>query len=57
MVGYWQGFPFVTTAAVTATGGVLGVMVSVPLRRALVGDTDLPYPERSEEHTSELQSH
>ncbi|KAK0349933.1 hypothetical protein LTR94_031075, partial [Friedmanniomyces endolithicus] len=45
MVGYWQGFPFLTTAAITATGGVLGVMFSVPLRRALVVDTDLPYPE------------
>jgi putative OPT family oligopeptide transporter len=45
MVGYWQGFPFVTTAAITATGGILGVMFSVPLRRALVVDTVLPYPE------------
>ena len=45
MVGWWQGFPFVTTAAITATGGILGVMFSVPLRRALVIDTVLPYPE------------
>jgi putative OPT family oligopeptide transporter len=45
MVGYWQGFPFWTTAAITATGGILGVMFSVPLRRALVVDTPLPYPE------------
>ena len=45
MVGYWQGFPFLTTAAITATGGILGVMFSVPLRRALVVDTVLPYPE------------
>ncbi|WP_375251063.1 OPT family oligopeptide transporter, partial [Sphingomonas sp.] len=45
MVGYWRGFPFITTAAITFTGGVLGVMFSVPLRRALVVDTDLPYPE------------
>jgi putative OPT family oligopeptide transporter len=45
MVGYWQGFPFVTTAAITATGGILGVMFSVPLRRALVVDSTLPYPE------------
>lgn len=45
MIGWWHGFPFVTTAAITATGGVLGVMFSVPLRRALVVDTDLPYPE------------
>ncbi|KQN92680.1 peptide transporter [Sphingomonas sp. Leaf231] len=45
MIGWWQGFPFVTTAAITATGGILGVMFSVPLRRALVVDTMLPYPE------------
>ncbi|MCW6534532.1 OPT family oligopeptide transporter [Sphingomonas lycopersici] len=45
MIGWWHGFPFVTTAAITATGGILGVMFSVPLRRALVVDTDLPYPE------------
>ncbi len=45
MIGYWQGFPFLTTAAITATGGILGVMFSVPLRRALVVDTALPYPE------------
>src|SRR5687767_4016712 len=45
MVGAWQGFPFWTTAAVTAVGGILGVMFSVPLRRALVVDTPLPYPE------------
>ncbi len=45
ILGYWQGFPFVTTAAVCATGGVLGVMFSVPLRRALVTGSDLPYPE------------
>ena len=35
ILGYWQGFPFLTTAAVCATGGILGVMFSVPLRRAL----------------------
>src|SRR5215213_8704849 len=45
MVGWWTGFPYWTTAAVTAVGGILGVMFSVPLRRALVVDTTLPYPE------------
>ena len=45
MVGYWQGFSFVDTAAVCAIGGVLGVMYSIPLRRALVTGSDLPYPE------------
>ena len=45
MIGWWQGFPFLTTAAITATGGILGVMFSVPLRRALVVDSTLPFPE------------
>jgi putative OPT family oligopeptide transporter len=45
MIGWWQGFPYVTTAAITGLGGILGVLFSVPLRRALVVDTDLPYPE------------
>ncbi|MES2603835.1 MAG: oligopeptide transporter, OPT family, partial [Pseudomonadota bacterium] len=45
MIGWWQGFPFWTTAFVCATGGVLGVMFSVPLRRALVTGSTLPYPE------------
>ncbi|MES1935085.1 OPT family oligopeptide transporter [Salinisphaera hydrothermalis] len=45
MIGWWQGFDFVTTAVICATGGLLGVMFSVPLRRALVVDADLPYPE------------
>lgn len=45
IIGWWQGFPYWVTAGVTAVGGLLGVMFSVPLRRALVVDTDLPYPE------------
>ena len=45
MVGWWQGFPFWTTALVTGLGGLLGVMFSIPLRRALVAESDLPYPE------------
>ena len=45
IVGWWQGFPYWTTALVTGLGGILGVMFSVPLRRALVVNTDLPYPE------------
>lgn len=40
-----QGFPYWTTAAVCAIGGTLGVMYSIPLRRALVTRLDLPYPE------------
>jgi len=45
MVGYWQGFGFLQTAGVCIIGGVLGVMYSIPLRRALVTGSDLPYPE------------
>jgi putative OPT family oligopeptide transporter len=45
MVGWWQGFPYWMTVAVCAIGGILGVMFSVPLRRALVTGSDLPYPE------------
>eukprot|EP01137_Pigoraptor_chileana_P035315 Opistho-2@29134 len=45
MVGYWQGFPLLETIAITMLGGILGVLFSVPLRRALVVDSDLPYPE------------
>jgi putative OPT family oligopeptide transporter len=45
IVGWWQGFPYWTAALVTGLGGILGVMFSVPLRRALVVNTDLPYPE------------
>ena len=45
MIGWWTGFPFWESAAICATGGILGVMYSIPLRRALVTDSDLPYPE------------
>jgi putative OPT family oligopeptide transporter len=45
MVGWWTGFPYWQSVAVIAIGGVLGVMYSVPLRRALVTKSPLPYPE------------
>lgn len=45
IIGWWRGFPFHLTAGITALGGILGVMFSVPLRRALVVESDLPYPE------------
>jgi putative OPT family oligopeptide transporter len=45
MVGWWTGFPYWTTVAVCTSGGILGVMFSVPLRRALVTGSTLPYPE------------
>jgi putative OPT family oligopeptide transporter len=45
IIGWWSGFPYWTSMLICALGGVLGVMYSIPLRRALVTDSDLPYPE------------
>ena len=45
MIGYWTEFPFWTSFWICALGGILGVMYSIPLRRALVTQSDLPYPE------------
>ncbi|HTC27642.1 OPT family oligopeptide transporter [Dyella sp.] len=45
MVGWWTGFPFWVSFGICASGGILGVMYTIPLRRALVTDSDLPYPE------------
>jgi putative OPT family oligopeptide transporter len=45
IVGWWQNFPYWTTLAICVIGGALGVMYTVPLRRALVTGSDLPYPE------------
>jgi putative OPT family oligopeptide transporter len=45
MIGAWNDFPFWTTALITFLGGLLGVMFSIPLRRALVVDSTLPFPE------------
>jgi putative OPT family oligopeptide transporter len=45
MVGWWTGFPFWQSFGICAVGGILGVMYSVPLRRAMVTGSDLPYPE------------
>jgi putative OPT family oligopeptide transporter len=45
MIGWWTGFPYWQSVAVIGIGGILGVMYSVPLRRALVTGSDLPYPE------------
>ena len=45
MIGWWTGFPYWVSFAICALGGTLGVMYSIPLRRALVTQSDLPYPE------------
>lgn len=45
ILGWWKDFPYWTSVAIIGLGGILGVMLSVPLRRALVTGSDLPYPE------------
>jgi len=45
MIGWWTSFPYWTTVALCFIGGTMGVMMSVPLRRALVVNSTLPYPE------------
>src|ERR1700761_5784096 len=45
IIGWWTGFPFWVSSLVCGLGGILGVLYSIPLRRALVTHSDLPYPE------------
>ncbi len=45
IVGWWTGFPFWVSFLLCVSGGVLGVLFTIPLRRALVTTSDLPYPE------------
>jgi len=45
IVGWWTGFPFWQSFLICVSGGVLGVLFTIPLRRALVTTSDLPYPE------------
>ena len=45
IVGWWTGFPFWQSFLICLAGGVLGVLFTIPLRRALVTNSDLPYPE------------
>ena len=45
MIGWWLEFPFWQSVAICILGGVLGVTFSIPLRRALVTNGGLPYPE------------
>jgi putative OPT family oligopeptide transporter len=45
IVGWWAGFPFWQSFLICLSGGILGVVFTIPLRRALVTTSDLPYPE------------
>jgi putative OPT family oligopeptide transporter len=45
ILGYWQTFHFWWVLAIAGLGGVLGVLFSVPLRRSLIVDQQLTFPE------------
>ena len=45
MLGYWKKFEFVPTVAIALVGGILGVLFTIPLRRALIVEAKLQFPE------------
>ena len=45
LMGFWTRFDFWWIVAIAGLGGVLGVLFSVPLRRALIIERNLPFPE------------
>ena len=46
LMGYWgDGFDYLEVAKISAIGGVIGVLFTVPLRRALILKAKLKYPE------------
>jgi putative OPT family oligopeptide transporter len=45
ILGYWQDFQYSWVLAIAGLGGILGVLFSVPLRRALIVEQKLAFPE------------
>ena len=45
VIEYWHHFDYLTNFFIGLTGGVLGVLFSIPLRRLLVNDQALKFPE------------
>lgn len=45
IIGVWDNIDYVTTVSVALVGGILGVLFTVLLRRILIIDLDLPFPE------------
>ena len=46
LIGHWESFDFWTVSMVALTGGLLGILFMIPMRRVFVVDNaDLPYPE------------
>jgi putative OPT family oligopeptide transporter len=45
LVGYWSEFDYWKTACIATVGGLLGVLFTIPLRRALIVTARLRFPE------------
>lgn len=45
LMGYWDNFDFWEVTAIAGVGGVVGTLFSIPLRRALVVEEKLQFPE------------
>jgi putative OPT family oligopeptide transporter len=45
MIHYWKNFPYWQCVLLSFIGGTLGVLLSIPMRKKLVSDPKLPFPE------------
>jgi len=45
LLGVWDDFPYLWVTAIAGIGGLLGVLLTIPLRRALIVEQDLKFPE------------
>ena len=46
LIGYWQDFDFITVTMIAMTGGLLGILFMIPMRKVFIsGDSELVYPE------------
>lgn len=45
LIEYWHHFDYLTNFFIAASGGILGVLFSIPLRRVLVNEPILKFPE------------
>lgn len=45
LLGVWQDFNYAWVAAIAGIGGLLGVFFTIPLRRSLIIEENLPFPE------------
>lgn len=45
IMGYWEEFNYFETMAIALCGGVLGILFTIPLRKALIVEENLKFPE------------